>query len=384
MGNSLLRPPLVIERPLFLYGTLRDADLYEIVAGEPLDAAPARLEGFHQTACDGGRYPTLAEGGEAEGLFVAPSSAALERLDFYETGFGYVREDCEVFTADGAFSASVYRAGPEAGEGAGTWSLEHWQRDFGALTREAAREYMGLFGRLAPEVAASRFAQIVSRAACRIAARERPSPHGPGPSMAAAEVDVETMEHPHVGYFALRRDKLRFPLFGGGLSEAVTRESLVAGDAVTVLPYDPEADRVLVLRQWRHGPFVRNDPHPWTLEPVAGRIDPGEEPEATARREMEEEAGIAPLRLEHMATYYPSPGPFTEHVVSYLGLARLDGLDGTVSGLDSEAEDIMLHVVTFDALMEYVTSGVANTGTLVLSALWLARERDRLRQSGFS
>ena len=385
MGDGLLRTPLVVtpER-LFLYGTLRDPELYEIVAGEPFEARPAVLSGWHQASCEDGRYPTLAEGGRAEGVTVTPSEAALARLDFYEVGFGYRREHAEIGTETGQVSASVYFSDPEIIMGQGDWRLDEWQARYGALTREAARDYMKLHGRFAPEAAAPLFAQILSRAACRMAARRRPSPGALGPEMSADAVRLERSEEPYVGYFSLRRDTLRFPTFGGGLSEAVTRESLVAGDAVTVLPYDPDADTVLLLRQWRHGPYVRDDPHPWTLEPVAGRIDPGEDPEETARREMAEEAGIAPLRLEHMATYYPSPGPFTEHVISYLGIARLDGLDGTVSGLDSEAEDIMLHVVSFDALMGFVSSGAANTGTLVLSALWLARERDRLRRTGFS
>ena len=369
---------------LFLYGTLRDAELFKIVAGVPLAARPARLAGWRQVGCDGGRYPMLSSGGTAEGLVVEVDPATLTRLDFYETGFGYRRDAAMVETEAGPAEAQVYFCDPGEVAGDAPWRLDDWQARFADLSREAAVEYMRLFGREAPGLAASRYGQILSRAACRIAARRDPSPSDIGPRMEGGAVALEAMDEPHVGYFALRRDTLRFPTFGGGMSETVTRESLVAGDAVTVLPYDPEADTVLLLRQWRHGPFVRDDPNPWTLEPVAGRIDPGETPEETAHREMEEEAGIAPLRLEHMATYYPSPGPFSEHVISYLGLARLDGLDGQVSGLDSEAEDIMLHVVTFDALMEMVASGAANTGTLVLSALWLARERERLRRSGFS
>ena len=78
---------------------------------------------------------------------------------------------------------------------------------------------------------------------------------------------------------------LRAPLFGGGQSAPLLREVFVATDAALVLPYDPLRDRVLLVEQFRMGPYGRGDPRPFLLEPVAGRIDAGETPEEAARRE---------------------------------------------------------------------------------------------------
>ncbi len=50
---------------------------------------------------------------------------------------------------------------------------------------------------------------------------------------------------------------------------------IASADAVTVLPYDPVRDRVLLIEQYRFGVHMRGDPRPWVLEPVAGRIDAG-------------------------------------------------------------------------------------------------------------
>ena len=65
----------------------------------------------------------------------------------------------------------------------------------------------------------------------------------------------------------------------------------------------------------------------------------------------------------------------------YVAIADLSLQDGATAGLDDEHEDIMSHVVAFDTLLEMIETGAANTGPLVLSALWLARHRDTLRNA---
>ena len=46
------------------------------------------------------------------------------------------------------------------------------------------------------------------------------------------------------------------------------------GSAVSVLPYDPIRDTVLLVEQFRPPVFLINDPEPWLWEAVAGMIDP--------------------------------------------------------------------------------------------------------------
>ena len=55
------------------------------------------------------------------------------------------------------------------------------------------------------------------------------------------------------------------------MSDEVNRAVFISGDAVTVLPYDPRRDRVLLIEQFRAGPFARGDDQPWLLEAIAGR-----------------------------------------------------------------------------------------------------------------
>lgn len=367
--------------PVFLYGTLCDPDLFGIVAGTPLAGRKAVLHGHRVVWARGESFPLILTDAEgtAQGLLVEVDDATRARLDFYELGFHYSLRETQISCEGKELAALVYFPDPGIWETGEAWSLPDWQARHGALTREAAVEYMRLYGVLAPDVAARAFPQIRMRASSRLRARAAPSPNAFAPDMTGREPAVTATQQPYTDYFAVQEDHLSFATFGGGLSAEVKRASFMGGDAVTVLPYDPESETVLVVRQFRHGAFVRGDANPWTLEPAAGRIDPGETPEQTALRELSEETGLVPRELFKVAEYYPSPGAYSEFLISFVALADLSGIDALIGGLDDEAEDIMSHVVTFEALMELIATGAANTGPLVLSALWLARNRDRLR-----
>jgi ADP-ribose diphosphatase len=366
---------------IFLYGTLCDPALLQTVAGTPLAPLPSRLDSHTVVWASGEAFPLILEcpGTSADGFLIAVTDDQKTRLDFYELGFGYTLHPRVVATRDGSVEALVYFPAPDIWEPGPRWSLADWQREHGTLTREAALEFMRLIDTMSPNDAAAAFPQIRMRADSRLRARARPSPGALLPQPDATSVRVERSRQPYTDYFALREDVLAFPRFDGTLSEPVKRASFLGGDAVTVLPYDPTTDSVLVVRQFRHGAFSRGDPNPWTLEPVAGRSDPGETPEVTARRETAEETGVSLGELHLVAGYYPSPGAYSEYLTSYIGIADLSERDGTIGGLAAEAEDIMAHVLTFDDLMALLSSGAANTGPLLLSAYWLAAHRDRLR-----
>ena len=84
------------------------------------------------------------------------------------------------------------------------------------------------------------------------------------------------------------------------------------GGAVA-LPLD-EAGRVMMLRQFR--PCLGA----WLWELPAGKLEPGEPPDITARREMAEEAGLAAASLEKLGEVVTAPG-FSDEVL-HLYLAR--------------------------------------------------------------
>ncbi len=363
---------------LFLYGTLCDPELFEIVSGMVFRPRPARLSGIeiHFVAGENFPVPVPCEGTLAEGVVVEVSDAVRRRLDFYELGFGYGVERRAVSTADGDVDAELYVPVEDWPLG-DAWSLPVWQAEHGALSRAAARDYMGLIDTHSPEEAARAFSTVRSRAASRLRAASAATPEVFGPGMAGAQVVPERTAVPYTDYFAVREDWLAFPRFGGGTSPVVKRASFMGGDAVTVLPYDPATGEVLMIRQFRHGPFARGDANPWTLEPPAGRIDVAETPEAAARRELLEETGVEAGEMVRIGRYYPSPGAYSEYLYSFVAVADLSGADGGIGGVAEEAEDIMRHVVPLDNALGLIEGGAINTAPLLYSLTWLALNRDR-------
>jgi 8-oxo-dGDP phosphatase len=94
--------------------------------------------------------------------------------------------------------------------------------------------------------------------------------------------------------------------------ELVVREVVEHPGAVAIVAID-EADRVLMIRQYRHP--VRS--MLWEL-PAGLRDVPGEPPLETARRELLEEAGYQAEDWHVLADYLSSPGISTEQVRVYL------------------------------------------------------------------
>jgi nudix-type nucleoside diphosphatase (YffH/AdpP family) len=365
---------------LFLFGTLRHRPLLEAVCacGEEVTLSPARLPGFAVMQAAGGEYPTLVPdpGAQVEGL-VARGLSADHRaaIDYYEAAFGYLRRSLTL--ADGA-TAEVYFPPEEQAEGQGPFSLDDWVRDWGALSVIAAREVMGYRGDKTPAEVGQMFPMIRARAWSEMnAAKAR---HGA--LTLKGRVEITRQSRPYARYFALDELHLRHEQFDGSLSPEMLRAVFRAPDAALVLPYDPARDVVLLVEQIRMGPLARGDAIRWQLEPIAGRLDPGESPEQAARREAREEAGLEIGALHPVAETYCSPGNSSEFFYIFVGIADLPEAAEGVGGLESEQEDIRSHVLPFERLLEFCETMQVGNAPLVLAAYWLAHHRDRLRRAG--
>ncbi len=372
--------------PFFFYAMLRHAPLREAVLGCAAEAIPARLPGHSVRREPDGPLAMLCPdpADEAEGVLVAdPGGGASGRLMRYAASLGYAARRVEVLAGGGPRPALAFLPEPSAGgpsEPGPAWVRAEWERDWAAIVTAAADEVLRLAEGFPPGAAARRHGQILVRAASRLRARE-PAPATLRRSAAPGDVAVRSWTQAYARFFAVEEIDLSFRRFGGGMSPVVNRAVFVSGDAATVLPYDPARDRVLVIEQFRPGPFARGDARPWTLEPVAGRIDPGETPQDAARREAREEAGVEVGRLIPVGSYYPSPAGKVEYLYSFLGIADLpDRLAGGIHGAAHEDEDIRVHLIGFDRLMALVDSGEAENAPLILSALMLARHRADLRR----
>lgn len=141
-----------------------------------------------------------------------------------------------------------------------------------------------------------------------------------------------------------------------------TREVVRQRGSVAALPVHDDG-RVVLVRQYRYAV----DASVWELP--AGRRDPGETAEAGARRELEEEVGLRPERLEPLAEFWTTPG-FCDEVMH---LFRATGLE-TVPPRPEADERIEWAEFTLDQAREMIRRGEIREGK-TLVALLLEVER---------
>jgi nudix-type nucleoside diphosphatase (YffH/AdpP family) len=351
---------------VFLAGLAAEPAVLRLVLGE-LAIRPAQAAGVALVASDAGPWPVAVceAGATAAGGVLQLTSAQVGRLDFALRALGMVAADLP----DGAGATYL-------GQGAGVMTAT--APDVLAVVLAYLEDVLPLQGQVDAATLARRLSPALVRAASKLRARKA-APTDLRRATLNGDIVTHAQRLPYAQFFAVEEYDLSWRRFDGTFSPPTTRAAFVSGDAVTVLPYDPKRDLVLVVEQIRAGPFARGDRQSWQIEAIAGRVDPYETPEQAARREAVEEAGLTLTDLIPVAQYYPSPGAKTEFLYSYVALTNLpDGCAG-VFGLAEEAEDIRGHLISFDRLMALVASGEVANAPLILTALWLQRERATLR-----
>ena len=109
---------------------------------------------------------------------------------------------------------------------------------------------------------------------------------------------------------------------------------------VVLIPVENDG-RVVLVRQYR-APIDRE-----TWEFPAGSLEPGEPPDAAARRECEEEIGRAPHALERLGAWYPTPGYCDEEMIFFRAADLRQPAPDSRHRPDAD-EDITTRSVTVD------------------------------------
>jgi ADP-ribose pyrophosphatase len=124
-----------------------------------------------------------------------------------------------------------------------------------------------------------------------------------------------------------------------------TREVVEHSDCVAVVVVD-DRDNVLLVRQFRH-PVGKP-----LLEIPAGGIDPGEEPVDSVRRELQEEIGYLPQKIERLGGFYSIPGYGTEYLHCFLATDLVPG-----RLLAEDTDDIEVVRVPLDEITRLIACG---------------------------
>ena len=159
--------------------------------------------------------------------------------------------------------------------------------------------------------------------------------------------------------------------------QEVQREVEDHGQAVAVLPYDPERRTALLVRLLRTGPLVAGDADPVLLEAPAGMME-DEDAAATTRREALEEAGVRLTTLEPLGAPYSTAGVSTERIALFLAPYTAVDRVAAGGGLAEEHENITVVETPLAELWGMVEAGAVRDLKTLALALALRVRRPEL------
>lgn len=188
---------------------------------------------------------------------------------------------------------------------------------------------------------------------------------------------VHESERVYDGHFKVDKYQLDHEKYNGETTSLLERELVTRKDAVAVLPYDPVADEVVLIEQFRMGAV--GESQPWLKEIVAGLVDEGESSQEVACRESEEEIGTRPSELIKITGFYPSPGGLSEWIDVYIGKVAVDEVSAN-GGLDHEGEDIKVFSRPAGSVQTMIDQGEVKTAIGIIALQWLAANREMIRK----
>ena len=143
------------------------------------------------------------------------------------------------------------------------------------------------------------------------------------------------------------------------------RETVIRGkNAAAVLAVDNDGTLIFV-RQYRHA-FAE-----MLLEIPAGVLEDGEDPAVGVARELEEETGRKPGKLEFLCEMYPTVGYCTEKIQLYIATELTDG----VQKLDPD-EFIEIERYSLEEALEMITKGEIKDGkTIAAIYAWALKKK---------
>ena len=144
-------------------------------------------------------------------------------------------------------------------------------------------------------------------------------------------------------WLTLRSDSVRLP---GGATLA-PYHVIEIGDWVNVVALSDQG-HVILVEQYRHA--VQR----MMLEIPAGHVEPGETPQAAARRELLEETGYGGGTWHRLGTLHPAASRFTNQVHSFLAL----DVTRVAPPVEEEAEALHLHEIPWATFVDRLRAGL--------------------------
>lgn len=197
------------------------------------------------------------------------------------------------------------------------------------------------------------------------------------PTYCQKDFKVDKQQRLYEGFFKMLKLHLTHKTFAGE-EISIERELFYRDDAVCVLLYDADREKVVLVEQFRVGAFD-SEQGPWLLELVAGIVEQGETPEDVARRESVEEAGASLGEVLPISRFVPSSGGTREYIDLLCANVDSRGVEG-IHGLAEEGEDIKVHTLAVTDAFELVKNGKINNAPAMIALQWLQINKTEIDQ----
>jgi ADP-ribose pyrophosphatase len=177
--------------------------------------------------------------------------------------------------------------------------------------------------------------------------------HPPEPTGDLTESTLSTRLAYDGGFLKLRRDEVRLP--GGA---AAWREYVEHPGAVMMMAFLDE-DTIVLERQYRY-PLQRH-----FIELPAGKLEKGEPPLATAKRELVEECGYEAAEWWHVVTLHPCVG-YSNEIIEIYGARDLRFVGANLD----PGEHLEVFAARIDDALGWVREGLISDTKTMIGLLW--------------
>lgn len=163
------------------------------------------------------------------------------------------------------------------------------------------------------------------------------------------EEKIRTLSQLFANHFSVQLDAVR--LRTGKITERI---KINHPEAAAIVPFVDDR-HILMVRQWRYA--IGRE----TLEIPAGKVDPGEDVEVCARRELTEETGYTLQQLLPIFRYYPAIGYSNEEIQIYAA----SGLRRITQEVDTD-EISRVERINLDEIHDLIVRGIIQDGKTVI------------------
>ncbi len=169
--------------------------------------------------------------------------------------------------------------------------------------------------------------------------------------------------------FRMEEITFRYETYAGDMSADIQRLSLDRGDSVAAVVHETKQNVLIFTEQFRISTYDKGPG--WLLELPAGILEAGEAPDRAMRRELEEEIGYRVSSLQHINTFYLSPGGISERVFLFYARVSTTQRVSMGGGLAAEGENIRVVTLPVPEALHRIQSGKIVDAKTIIGLQWL-------------